>query len=76
MRGRVLSLYGLIFRGAPALGALMMGVASEAVGLRWPLAAGALFVLAAALWARAREGRIVAALEAPPPQGTEAVTHR
>lgn len=66
MRGRVLSLYGLIFRGAPALGALMMGLASEAVGLRWPLAAGALAVLVAWTWARARAARIVSALEAAP----------
>jgi len=72
MRGRVLSLYGLIFRGAPALGALMMGVASEAVGLRWPLSAGALCVLAAWAWARAREGRIIHALEAAPPEPREA----
>ncbi|HEX2257394.1 MAG TPA: MFS transporter, partial [Afifellaceae bacterium] len=72
MRGRVLSLYGLIFRGAPAIGALMMGVASEAVGLRWPLAAGALAVLAAWAWARAREAHIVRALEAAPPEPREA----
>ena len=34
MRGRVLSLYGLIFRGGPALGALVMGWAAHFVGLR------------------------------------------
>jgi predicted MFS family arabinose efflux permease len=74
MRGRVLSLYGLIFRGAPAVGALLMGVASEAVGLQWPLAAGALCVLMAWAWARAREARIVAALEAAPSQARQAET--
>ena len=29
MRGRVLSIWGLIFRGAPAIGVLLMGAASE-----------------------------------------------
>jgi MFS family permease len=56
MRGRVLSLFGLIFRGGPALGALAMGAASELVGLQAPLAAGALLgVGACALtWRRRR----------------------
>ncbi len=47
MRGRVLSLFGLIFRGGPALGALIIGTASEAVGLQAPLAVGALLGVAA-----------------------------
>jgi predicted MFS family arabinose efflux permease len=47
MRGRVLSLFGLIFRGGPALGALLMGAASELVGLQAPLAVGALLGLIA-----------------------------
>jgi len=56
MRGRVLSLFGLIFRGGPALGALAMGVASEAFGLQAPLTVGALLgLLAAALLWRRRE---------------------
>jgi len=42
MRGRVLSLYGLLFRGGPALGALAMGAASEIAGLAAPLVAGCL----------------------------------
>jgi predicted MFS family arabinose efflux permease len=54
MRGRVLSLFGLIFRGGPALGALVMGVASEAFGLQAPLTVGALlgFLAAAVVWRR------------------------
>ncbi len=48
MRGRVLSLFGLIFRGGPALGALLMGAASELVGLQAPLAVGCLIGLLAA----------------------------
>ena len=54
LRGRVMALYGLIFRAGPGLGALVMGAASEFFGLRLPVAAGALLtVLAWALvWRR------------------------
>lgn len=45
MRGRVMSLYGVIFRGAPAIGSLLMGALSGPFGLRWPLAAGGLLCL-------------------------------
>jgi predicted MFS family arabinose efflux permease len=64
-RGRVLSLYGLIFRGGPALGALAMGALSELVGLRWPLAAGALLALLAWALVWTRRERLAVALEAP-----------
>ncbi len=37
MRGRVLSLWGMIFRGGPAVGALVMGWLSGTFGLSWPL---------------------------------------
>jgi MFS family permease len=40
VRGRVLSLYGMIFRGGPAAGALIIGAASEFYGLRWPFVVG------------------------------------
>ncbi len=50
MRGRVMSLYGIIFRGGPAAGALIIGMLSELFGLRWPLAGGAIMVLLAWLW--------------------------
>ena len=54
MRGRALSLFGLILRGGPALGALVMGGASEFVGLPAPLAVGALLGVLACLstWRR------------------------
>lgn len=54
MRGRVLSLYGLIMRGGPAIGALAMGWIAEFTGMRWPLAGGAALVALAALWVTAR----------------------
>ena len=67
MRGRVLSLFGLIFRGGPALGALAMGAASEALGLQAPVAAGALLGLLAALWLWRRRKAIARGLAPPLP---------
>jgi MFS family permease len=58
MRGRVLSLHGLIFRGGPALGALIMGAASDRVGLQPPIFVGAVLVFAVWIWARLRQSRI------------------
>jgi len=54
MRGRVLSLHGIIFRGGPAIGALAMGAAGDAVGLRPPVIVGCAVALTmiAALWVR------------------------
>ena len=51
MRGRVLSIFGLTFRGIPAIGALMMGIVSDGIGLRWPLAFGGFIVILAWGWA-------------------------
>lgn len=62
MRGRVMGLYGLIFRGAPAIGGLAAGAASTWFGLRWPVVFGALLVLAACLWTYRHRARIEAAL--------------
>ena len=68
MRGRVLSLFGLIFRGGPAIGALLMGAASEAVGLRAPVAVGALFGLVAFAIAWRRRAALAQSLgDAPAP---------
>ncbi|MEX2035404.1 MAG: MFS transporter [Xanthobacteraceae bacterium] len=63
MRGRVMGLYGLIFRGAPAVGALAAGIASSHFGLRWPVFFGALLVIAVWLWTYFSRERIAAALE-------------
>ncbi len=63
MRGRVLSLWGLITRGCPALGALVLGAAGEVFGLQWPvLVAVALSALVLA-WGMVRLPRIAASLE-------------
>jgi predicted MFS family arabinose efflux permease len=65
MRGRVLSLHGLIFRGGPAIGALMMGTAGDFVGLRLPLAVGAVVGLGMVLLVAVRATRLRAAIEQP-----------
>ena len=62
MRGRVLSLFGLIFRGGPAVGALAMGAASESMGFQAPLAIGALLGTLACFLTWRRRRPIIAAL--------------
>lgn len=62
MRGRVMGLYGLIFRGAPAIGALAAGLASAHFGLRWPVFFGALMVVAVCAWTYRDRERIATAL--------------
>jgi MFS family permease len=62
MRGRVMGLYGLIFRGAPAIGALAAGLTSAHFGLRWPIFFGALLVIMVCLWTYYGRQRITAAL--------------
>ena len=62
MRGRVMGLYGLIFRGAPSLGALAAGLASVHFGLRLPVIFGAVIVIAAAGWTYSKHAQIAAAV--------------
>jgi MFS family permease len=64
MRGRVMSLYGIIFRGGPAAGALVIGTLSEFFGLRWPLAGGAVLALGVWAWIWVRHRRLIYELEA------------
>ena len=62
VRGRVLSLFGLVFRSGPAIGALLMGLASELIGLRWPLAIGSVIGAIAFTIVWRRRSRISGAL--------------
>jgi MFS family permease len=64
MRGRVLALYGMLFRAGPAFNALVLGWVSSLVGLRLSVAAGALLCIAAWAWARSRQDEMERALEA------------
>ncbi|MYZ47935.1 MFS transporter [Propylenella binzhouense] len=63
MRGRVLGIYGLLFRGGPALGALLMGAASEHFGLRLPILAGSVGVVLVWAWATARRRAALRSLD-------------
>jgi predicted MFS family arabinose efflux permease len=74
MAGRVMALYGMIFRAGPALGAVLTGTASVHLGLRLPLALGA--AVSCACWALTlnRRRAIIASLEdtAPEPRAAPA----
>jgi predicted MFS family arabinose efflux permease len=63
LRGRVMSLYTLIFRGLPAVGSLGFGVLAEFVGLRWTFAAAGVACLVAGLLVAPRRRTMIAALE-------------
>jgi len=54
MRGRIMSLYVVLFRAVPAFGALLMGTASESFGLKAPVAVGAALTFMVFAWARLR----------------------
>ncbi len=71
MRGRILSLYGTIYIGGPALGALIIGSIAEFTGLRLPLAVGAILCLIvwAGVWAR--RATIIASLVPVAPIGDD-----
>ena len=63
MRGRVMSLYGMVARGGPSLGALTMGTMSEFLGLRGPLFGGAVLCFLLWVWAFARRERLTRLME-------------
>lgn len=63
MRGRVLGVYGLLSRGGPGIGALIMGSLSSHFGLQIPVAAGAAICLVGWLWLVRRRGVIRRSLE-------------
>jgi len=64
IRGRVLSLYGVLHRGAPALGALLMGIMGDIIGLQATLIGGALILsIPVLLWVIPRWNTLRPALE-------------
>ena len=66
MSGRVMALYGMIFRAGPAVGAVLMGTLSEYLGLRLALALGAIVSCGFWLATRFQHKRMAAGLERPP----------
>jgi MFS family permease len=65
MRGRVLSLFGMVFRSGPALGALLMGWIADTTGLSWPVAVGAAIGLLAYVIGNSGRVRLQGLLEDP-----------
>jgi MFS family permease len=63
MRGRVISLYALVFRGMPAVGTLVVGILSGIIGLRWTFVGSAAIMLIAWLLVLPRRRDMTAALE-------------
>ena len=63
MRGRVLSIWGILLRGAPAVGALALGTVSDLIGLQLPVLAAALACAAAVALLARRRGAVAALLE-------------
>ena len=77
MRGRVMSLYGVIFRGGPAIGALIMGIASDHLGIQAPVAIGAGICLFVALWAATKRKDLETFLHKPAGEADSAApSHR
>jgi predicted MFS family arabinose efflux permease len=66
MRGRVMSLYGMVYRGGPALGAFAMGSAAEFIGFQSALACGGVIGVGALVWVFRQRKIMVSALEGPP----------
>ena len=67
MRGRVLSIWGMLLRGLPAVGALVMGGLSDFIGLQFPVLGAIVLYVAAMFWLwRCRSA--ITALESVPPR--------
>jgi MFS family permease len=64
IRGRVVSLYGMLWLGTPALGAFAMGVAADYLGFRIPVAAGAIVIIATFIWSLNRRRRLRDSIDA------------
>ncbi len=62
-RGRVMGLYGVVFRAGPSVNALFMGWVSSFLGLQVTVAAGAGLCLIYWAWARLRRDAVEEALE-------------
>ena len=50
LRGRVMSIYGVMWMGSPGLGALILGSVSDLTGIRWPVLGAGLILVAFWVW--------------------------
>ena len=64
-RGRVMSLYGMIFRGGPALGAIVIGGLAEKLGISNALFVGSGLCVFVFIWVFNRRYEMANALETP-----------
>lgn len=58
MKGRVLALYGMLFRAGPAVGTLAIGFAGELAGLQAPIAVAAAVMAVVTLWTFAQRRKV------------------
>jgi MFS family permease len=66
VRGRVFSLYSMVNGGAPGVGAFVMGIIADHLGLHVPVAAGAIIGLGLCAWFVWRRRRLADYLETLP----------
>jgi MFS family permease len=69
LRGRVMAVFTLIYQGAPALGAVVLGALADHFGMRWPFFGGAALCLVVWFWMSRRAAPLRAALETGPAGG-------
>jgi MFS family permease len=62
-RGRVMALYGMVHRGGPALGAVIIGAAAELIGLQTAMIGGGIVTLLVFILMLRRYRTMVSALE-------------
>ena len=72
MRGRVLSLYSMIFNVGPAAGSLILGLVATWAGLRMPLYVAAALSLLIWIWTLRRQPELVRVLEEEPAAAAQA----
>lgn len=73
MRGRVISNFSLIQHMIPSLGALIMGIIADYIGLQLPVAIGAALCIGLWYWVWRQREALAALLEGTPPAEPEAV---
>jgi MFS family permease len=66
LRGRVISIYGLVLQGVPALGALLIGGVAEHTGLRIPIFIGGVVCMGAWFYAWRQRAMLKTSLETEP----------
>ena len=63
LRGRVVSVYGMIAQDLPGIGTMIMGALAVHLGLRLPIAVGAVLCLVLWYWAQHQRAWLVSAVE-------------